>query len=74
MSLIRGGVADHVREILGHANLSQPSTYLHASEIGLEASMQRFDAARGKPVAKPSAIDQRPVGHDAKQPDEESLH
>ena len=40
-----------VREMLGHANLSQTSTYLHASEMGLEASIQRFDAARGGRLA-----------------------
>jgi hypothetical protein len=32
--------------------LSQTSTYLHAAEMGLQESMARFDAARGKPVAK----------------------
>jgi integrase len=60
----------HVREMLGHANLSQTSTYLHASELGLEESMQRFDAARGKPVAKATPTEPRPVGHE--EPDEAS--
>jgi hypothetical protein len=44
-----------VRQPGGHANLSQTSTYLHASEFGLTESMENFDAqrdARGKPVAK----------------------
>lgn len=41
----------HVQEMLGHANLSQASTYLHASEMGLQQSMRRFDAARGNVVA-----------------------
>jgi hypothetical protein len=27
--------------------------------------MKRFDASRGKPVAKEEAIEQRPVGHEA---------
>ena len=36
----------------GHANLSQTSTYLHASEMGLQESIRRFEAPRGKPVAK----------------------
>jgi integrase len=38
----------HVQEMLGHANLSQTSTYLHAAEMGLQESMRRFDVARGK--------------------------
>jgi hypothetical protein len=38
----------HVQEMLGHANLSQTSTYLHAAEMGLQESMKRFDAARDK--------------------------
>jgi hypothetical protein len=36
--------------MLGHANLSQASTYLHASEMNLQESMRRFEAPRGKPV------------------------
>jgi integrase len=36
----------HVQEMLGHMNLSQTSTYLHAAERGLQESMQRYDAAR----------------------------
>jgi hypothetical protein len=31
---------------------------------GLRASMQRFDAARGNPVANTPAIEQRPLGHE----------
>ena len=54
----------HIREMLGHANLTQTSTYLHASELGLEESMQRFDAARGQPVAKAASTEPRPLGHD----------
>lgn len=43
----------HIQEMLGHANLSQTSTYLHAAEHGLQESMKKFDAARvGKPQAK----------------------
>jgi hypothetical protein len=56
-------VGDHVREMLGHANLSQTSTYLHASEEALADSMRRFDAVRGKPVANETPIEDRPVGH-----------
>jgi integrase len=40
----------HVQEMLGHANLSQTSTYLHAAEMGLQDSMRRFDDSR---VANP---------------------
>lgn len=53
----------HIQEMLGHTNLSQTSTYLHASEHGLQDSMKRFDTTRGKDVAKPSQSDHRPVGH-----------
>ena len=42
----------HVQEMLGHANLSQTSTYLHATELGLHESMARFDTSRGQSVAK----------------------
>jgi integrase len=54
----------HVREMLGHANLSETSTYLHASEDGLAESMRQFDAARGKPVANEVPTENRPVSHD----------
>lgn len=55
----------HVQEMLGHANLSQTSTYLHAAEMGLQDSMRRFDeAARGKPVAIADQIEQRPLSHE----------
>jgi hypothetical protein len=38
----------HVKELLGHANISQTDTYLNAGRIVLQASIQRFDAFRGK--------------------------
>jgi len=41
----------HVKEMLGHANLSQTSTYLNAGPMGLQDSMQRFDPSRCNPVA-----------------------
>lgn len=53
----------HIKEILGHANISQTDTYLNAGRIALQDSMRRFDAARGKPVAKSPVTEQRPVGH-----------
>jgi hypothetical protein len=37
--------------------------------------MKRFDAARGKPVAKPTVIEQRPLGHeDTKETTKDQLH
>jgi integrase len=33
----------HVQHMLGHANVSQTSTYLNATTIGLHDSMRRFD-------------------------------
>ena len=53
----------HVKEILGHANISQTDTYLNAGRVALQDSMKRFDAARGKPVAKPDTTEHRPHGH-----------
>lgn len=55
---------DHVQELLGHANLSQTSTYLHAAEMGLQDSMRQFDAERGKVVANDPPIEQPPLGHE----------
>jgi integrase len=66
----------HVQEMLGHANLSQTSTYLHAAEGGLQESMRRFDdSARGKPVAKIDQVEQRPFSHDESEADnKDRLH
>ena len=33
----------HVQAMLGHANLSQTSTYLNATKTGLHDSMKRFE-------------------------------
>lgn len=54
----------HVKEILGHANISQTDTYLNAGRVVLQDSMKRFDAARGKSVAKPPTTEHRPLRHD----------
>ena len=63
-----GGFQLHeVRDLLGHANVSQTDTYLSARIVGLQEAMKRFDAARGKAVAKPEPIEQRPFGHDERE-------
>ena len=65
----------HVQEMLGHANLSQTSTYLHAAEMGLQESMKRFDASRDKPVANATEIEPPLVRHGDEQKDgKELLH
>jgi site-specific recombinase XerC len=65
----------HVQEMLGHANLSQTSTYLHAAEMGLQESMRRFDAARGQSVANDPTKEPQPVGHEEPQaPSKGLLH
>ena len=63
--LEQGWPIHHVQEMLGHANLSQTSTYLHASERGLQESMRRFNPApRGKTVANEAPIEHPPVSHE----------
>lgn len=63
----------HVKEILGHANISQTDTYLNAGRIALQDSMKRFDIARGKPVAKPLSTEQRPLGHSETEESQKDL-
>lgn len=62
--LEQGWPIHHVQEMLGHANLSQTSTYLHASEMGLQESMRRFDALRDKPVTTDAPLEHPPSSHD----------
>jgi hypothetical protein len=50
--------------MLGHANISQTSTYLNATNVGLQESMRRLDDARCKPVAMPEAAEHPPVSND----------
>jgi integrase len=65
----------HVKEILGHANISQTDTYLNAGRVVLQDSMQRFDAARGKLVANSPAIEHRPPRHaDREETPNDPLH
>ena len=54
----------HIKEILGHANISQTDTYLNAGRLALHDSMRRFDAVRGKSGAKTPPIEHRPVRHE----------
>jgi integrase len=59
----------HVRDMLGHANLTQTSTYLNATSHGLQAAMKALDESREstpdpsccKPVASSSALEHPPV-------------
>jgi hypothetical protein len=61
--------------MLGHTNLSQTSTYLHANEMGLQESMRKFDAARGKLVANDPVKEHRHIGHEhAPLPSKDLLH
>jgi len=50
----------HVQHMLGHSNIATTSTYLNAHAVGLAESMQRLDASRCKPVAKPEGIEHAP--------------
>jgi integrase len=45
----------HVQHMLGHANVSQTSTYLNATRVGLHESMRRFEVI--PPGCNPVAID-----------------
>jgi hypothetical protein len=36
----------HVKELLGHSNISQTDTYLNAGERDLQTSMRKLDDAR----------------------------
>ena len=55
----------HVKEMLGHANISQTDTYLNAGQYTLHESMQRLDdARRGNPAAKEPPTEHRLPGHE----------
>jgi integrase len=56
-----GWPVHHVQHMLGHANLSQTSTYLNATKIGLKESMRRHDAVGCNPIANATAIEQPPL-------------
>jgi integrase len=48
----------HVRDMLGHSEISQTDTYLNATKKGLRESMERFDPSRCNPV--PTESNQEP--------------
>ncbi len=51
--LLESGWPIHnVAHMLGHANISQTSTYLNATRVGLQDAMRRLDASRCNPVAR----------------------
>jgi integrase len=60
--LLEGGVPLHdVQAVLGHENLSQTSTYLNATRLGVHESMRRFDDARCKSVAQNTGTEHPPL-------------
>ena len=64
----------HVQEMLGHANLPQTSTYLHANEIGLHESMRKYDARKhGNDMAIEAPIEHPPLCHESTEEDEKNL-
>jgi hypothetical protein len=66
--LLESGWPIHnVAHMLGHANISQTSTYLNATRVGLQDAMRRLDASRCNPVANESPIDRAPLGNGEQQ-------
>jgi integrase len=64
---LESGVPIHVvQQWLGHTNLAQTSTYLHADEIGSQEWMRRFDATRDKPPADAGSFHGNPVASSEK--------
>lgn len=60
----------HVKEMLGHTNVQQTSTYLNATLHGLHDSMRRMEAARRacEDVAKNLPTEPRPVRNEQPMP------
>src|SRR4051794_27321900 len=48
------------RRTFSHTNISQTDTYLNAGRLAA-GPIQRYDAARGKPVANVAPIEHRPA-------------
>jgi len=66
--LLEAGWPIHsVAHMLGHANISQTSTYLNATRVGLQDAMRRLDASRCNSVAQAVATDRAPLGNDGQQ-------
>jgi integrase len=65
----------HVKEMLGHANISQTDTYLNAGRMGLHDSMRRFEKTgiRCTPVVQESPIERRIVSNAPAQVDSKNL-
>jgi integrase len=61
-----GWPVHHVQHMLGHANLSQTSTYLNPTAIGLQESMRKLDETRAActVVANGVVCDPRPACKD----------
>jgi hypothetical protein len=53
----------HVQQMLGHANLSQTSTYLNATSTGMQDSMRRFGTQPLHFVAPAPFGDHAPAGN-----------
>ena len=54
----------HVREMLGHADLKQTSTYLNGTHVGLQDSMRRFGTQPLQAVANDPDLECQPSGND----------
>jgi integrase len=53
----------NVAHMLGHANISQTSTYLNATRVGLQDAMRRLDASRCNPLANDGETDRAPLSN-----------
>jgi hypothetical protein len=60
----RGWPVSHVQVMLGHANLSQTSTYLNLTENSLQDSMKRFGTAPLHVVAPEADQERQPTCND----------
>ncbi len=72
-----GWPVHHVQHMLGHANLSQTSTYLNPTAIGLQESMRKLEETRAacKVVANGAVCAPRPVcKDDSHHPDNVLIH
>jgi integrase len=63
----KGWPIHHVKEMLGHATISQTDTYLNAGRMGLHDSMERFGGKLCKSVAKTQATEHQPLCNDGER-------